>query len=124
MLTAVTLVVLVLIALLLSGWFRFPLAAIDLKLIRTAIIVATVFELYWGVAPRNLAFPHSPEAVQAIRAYQASPSAETKATMLEQLHRNVLHNEHRLQALSGLMLLVDVAAIYFFWNYGIKKSAA
>jgi len=93
-------------------------------LIRLAIVVAIVFELAWTFQLRNLSSPKSPETVQAIHVYQASPTAENKATMLEQIHRDVSHNARHGQILFGLMVLADIAAIYFFWNYGVTKPAA
>jgi hypothetical protein len=44
--------------------------------------------------------------------------------MLEQFRRdearNILHTRMEL----GLVLLAGIAAIYFFWNYEVKKNAA
>ena len=72
--------------------------------------------------------PKSPEHIQAINAYLSNPSEATKATMLETGQRDVLRNErhNRQQGLIWLSLfaMVDFIAIYFFWNYGVTKTAA
>ena len=92
--------------------------------IRVVIVVAIVFEMLWALGPRNGLMPRSPATVQAINAYQASPSEATKATMLEQMRRDSSRNAQHDLVLLVLMLLVDFAVIYFFWNYGNKRSAA
>jgi hypothetical protein len=92
--------------------------------IRVAIVVAIIFEMHWALELRNGLMPRSPATVQAIKVYQASPSEATKATMLEQMHRDSSRNARHDQVLLVIMLLVDFAAIYFFWNYGVKKPAA
>ena len=83
-----------------------------------------VFELVWTFQLRNLSSPKSPETVQAIHVYQASPTAANKTTMLEQIRQDVSHNARYGQILLGLMVVADIVAIYFFWNYGVTKPAA
>ena len=92
--------------------------------IRLAIVAAIVFELVWALEPTNLLLPRSQETVQAIHAYQASPSAANKAAMLEQMHHDGQRNARRGQILLGLMLFADIVVIYFFWHYGNTRPAA
>lgn len=94
------------------------------RVIRFVIIVAVMFEIIWALEPRNGLLPRSPETVQAIHAYQASPSDATKATMLEQFHGDSSRNARHGQILLGMMVLADIFIIYFFWNYGVTKPAA
>jgi hypothetical protein len=93
-------------------------------LIRLAIVSVIVLEILWALAPRNLSEPKSPETIQAIQAYQTNPSAATRSTMLGELHRDVSYNERRGLILLGVMLVADIVAIYFFWNYRVTKLAA
>jgi hypothetical protein len=93
------------------------------RVIRWAIVLVVLAQIGWMLLePRNFSFPRSPEAAQAIHVYQTSPSPATKAAMLDQIHRNVLHNERRGLILPGLLLFADAIAIYFLWNCGAKKS--
>jgi hypothetical protein len=90
-------------------------------LIRLAIVASIFFEIIWALEPRNLLSPRSAGTIQAIHAYQASPSDTTKATMLEQMHRDGARHVRDGQILFGLMLVADIVAIYFLWNYGVTK---
>jgi hypothetical protein len=94
------------------------------KLIRLLIVLAVVVEALWALQPRKPGYPRSPETVQAEQTYKASPSAETEATYLDQIRRDISHNARDWQIMVGFMLLVDAVAIYFFWNYGVTKPAA
>ena len=93
-------------------------------LIRGVILLAILADVWWASAPRNMLVPRSEQTVAAIHAFQANSTPNNKAAMLEQLHRdgdrNLLHGQIEL----GLIVLANIAAIYFFWNYGIKKNAA
>jgi hypothetical protein len=94
------------------------------RVIRFAIVVAVVFEIIWSLEPRNMSWPRSSETAQAIHVWQASPSDSTKAAMLEQTDLDVARNTRHGQILLGLMLVADIVAIYFLWNYGVTKPAA
>ena len=96
------------------------------KIIRRVIVATILLEFLWLVilpAGNQLA-PRSPAMVQAVRAFETNPSPTTKAAMWEQVRQDDLHDWHRKEALFGLMLVADVVAIYFFWNYGVKKTTA
>ena len=92
--------------------------------IRLIIVAAVGVELFWALTPTNGLLPRGPETVQAIHAYQASPSDSTKATMLEQFHRDSARNARHDLILLGMMLLADIVVIYGFWNCGVTKPAA
>lgn len=94
---------------------------------RFAICGAILLQLLGGFKLHNFAFPHTPEEIQAIQMYDASPSPATWTAMTNQMRLNALHNMHQAQ-LQGLMYLIsfliaDILAFYFLWNYGVKKSA-
>jgi hypothetical protein len=93
-------------------------------IITVTIVLAIVFEIVWALEPRNLSFPYSTEAIQAIHAYVANRSEATEMTMREQLDRNVARNIRNYRILLGVMLVADPAAIYFLWNYGGTKPTA
>lgn len=96
------------------------------RIIRRVIVVTMLLELLWLVilpAGNRLA-SRRPAMVQAVRAFETNPSPTTKAAMWEQVHQDDLYNWHRKEALFGLMLVANVVAIYFFWNYGVKKTTA
>ena len=93
-------------------------------LIRLAILVVIFAEVWWSLALRNFLIPRSEQTVAAIHAYQASSTPENEAAMLEQMHRDGARNTLHAQMQLGLMLVADIAAIYFFWNYGVRKHSA
>ncbi|MGA2869840.1 MAG: hypothetical protein ABSF34_11865, partial [Verrucomicrobiota bacterium] len=87
-----------------------------------AIVVGILAPLFWP-SLHNFSFPHSPEELQAIYRYQASPSPATWTAMTNQMDLNAVHNERQAQ-LHGLLwfvpiLIADILVIYFFWNYGV-----
>ena len=88
------------------------------------MIIASILllQLSWCFSLRNYMSPRSSQTLSAIRDYKASPSEATKATMLEHIHQDVAQNERHDQILLGAMLVADIMAIYFFWNYGAKKK--
>jgi len=96
------------------------------RIIRRLIVATMVLEFLWLVilpAGNRLA-PRSPEMAQALHAFETNRSAATEAAMWEQVRRDDSRDWHRKEVLFGLMLLADAVVIYFFWNYGTKKTAA
>ena len=61
---------------------------------------------------------------QALRVYETNRSEATRAAMWDQVRRDDLRDDRRKGALFSLMLLADAVVIYFFWNYGVKKTTA
>ncbi len=94
--------------------------------IRGLIVAVLVLELGWYmILPAgNRLSPGSPETAQALRAFETNRTPATEAAMWEQVHRDDLRDSRRKGVLFGLMLFVDLGAIYLFWNYGVKKAAA
>jgi hypothetical protein len=67
--------------------------------------------------------PKSPEMAQAVREFETNRSVATEAAMWEQVRRDELRDRRRDEAIFIPVLLADIAVIYFFWNYGVKKAA-
>lgn len=42
--------------------------------------------------------------------------------MFDQIQRDISHNMRNNEICFALMLAADMAAIYFLWNFGIKKA--
>jgi len=59
---------------------------------------------------------------QALRASETNRSAATEAAMWEQMRHDDLRDARRNEFLFSLMLLIDAAVIYLFWNYGTMKT--
>src|ERR1039457_876923 len=97
------------------------------RIIRRLIIAAMALQFLWIVimpAGNRLAPRRSPEMAQAVRAVATNRSAATEAAMWEQVRRDDLRDSRRMEVLFSMMLLADAVVIYFFWNYGIKKTTA
>jgi len=64
------------------------------------------------------------ERIQAMEAYTLNPSATTEAARADEFAR--LHHHEKMMSivlpLSALAL--DVVVVYFFWNYGTRKTLA
>ncbi len=90
--------------------------------IRLVIVSVIILQMLWALLPRDMSRPRSQEAIEAIRVWQANPSAETKAALLEQIRRDVIRNRERGQTLLCLMFLADMVALYFVWNYRGPKA--
>src|SRR5260221_13823259 len=64
------------------------------------------------------------ERAQAMQAYTLNPSASTKAALDDEFARLHHHETTQGAILLPSVLLVDGAVIYFFWNYGRRKTTA
>ena len=64
------------------------------------------------------------ERIEAMQAYTLNKSASTKAALDDEFAR--LHQHEKTQGiiLVPTLLLVDAVVIYFFWNYGTRKTTA
>jgi hypothetical protein len=64
------------------------------------------------------------ERVEAMEANSRNPSASTEAALHEEFARLNHHEAMVSDILLPSVLLVDIAVIYFFWNYGKPKTTA
>jgi hypothetical protein len=92
------------------------------KLIRLTIIAAICLELFWALTPR-LELSRSSETARAAHAYQTNPTAATRAALLDRMRRDANRYEQQCGILLGLMLVADLMAIYFFWNYRMRRPS-
>jgi hypothetical protein len=91
--------------------------------IRFLIIVFIVLPLFAAVLiPAGQPHYRIRERVEAMKAYTLSPSPSTKAVLDDEFAR--LHQHEKMQGiiLVPALLLVDAVVIYFFWNYGTRKT--
>jgi len=93
-------------------------------LIRSALVAVILPQIWWAVVPVNFAPRPSAQSERAAQAYQMNPSAETKAALFDQMRRDASRSERNSYIMLGLMLVADVVAVYFLWNYEAKKPAA
>ena len=93
--------------------------------VRLVIIVFVVLPLFAAVLiPAGKPRYRIQERVGAMKAYTLSPSPSTKAALDDEFVR--LHQHEKTQGiiLVPALLLVDAVVIYFFWNYGTRKTTA
>lgn len=93
--------------------------------VRLLIIVFLVVQLFASVlVPAGQPHYRVRERIEAMKAYTLSPSASTKAALDDEFAR--LHQHEKMQGiiLVPALLIVDAALIYFFWNYGTRKTTA
>jgi len=64
------------------------------------------------------------ERIQAMQAYTLNKSASTKVPLDDEFARLHQHEKMRGIILIPALLIVDAALIYFFWNYGTRKTTA
>jgi hypothetical protein len=93
--------------------------------VRLLIIIFVLLTLFASlVVPTGQPRYRLKERVQAMQAYTLTPSGSTKAALDDEFAR-LHHHEATLAAiLLPLVLLADAAVIYFFWNYGRRKTTA
>jgi hypothetical protein len=93
--------------------------------IRLLIIAFLVVQLFASMlVPAGQPRYRIRERIAAMEAYTLNPSATTKAAREDEFAR--LHHHERMQGiiLGPLFLTFDAAVIYFFWNYGTRKTLA
>jgi hypothetical protein len=95
------------------------------KTVRLLIIFFLVVPLFVSVLlPAGQPHYRIRERIDAMKAYTLSPSASTKAALDHEFAR--LHQHEKVQGiiLGPALLIIDAVVIYFFWNYGTRKSTA
>ena len=97
---------------------------VGMTLPRVAIFVVLIAELLWVVLPRSGSHPLSPPVLKAAIAYAQNPTPATQAAFDLELQQEGGHAGIWFCAAIVLMLVVDAAGVYFFWNYGVRKATA
>ena len=93
--------------------------------VRLLIIVILVVPLFAAVLlPAGQPHYRIRERIEAMKAYTLSPSASTKAALDDEFARLHQHEKKQGIILVPALLIVDAVLIYFFWNYGIRKTVA
>jgi hypothetical protein len=96
-----------------------------IETIRLLIIIFVAVPLFaFMLIPAGQPRYRLKERVEAMQAYTLNKSASTKAALDDEFAK--LHQHEKTQGiiLVPALLLVDAAAIYFFWNYGTRKTTA
>jgi hypothetical protein len=90
------------------------------------LVIAFVFLTLFASLLTPAGQPHYrlKERVEAMKAYTLSPSASTKAALDDEFARLHHHEATMGGILPVVVLLIDVGVIYFFWNYGTRKTTA
>ena len=99
--------------------------AMKTETIRLLIIIFVALPLFASVLlPAGQPRYRLKERVEAMKARTLNPSADTEAALHDEFTR--LHQHERMQGiiLVPTLLLVDAVVIYFFWNYGTRKTTA
>ena len=99
------------------------LFVIKATLPRLLIFAFLFFQVvYFLVVPR-IGGEESARVSQAIEMTQSSPKSEQDAAIAEALRLDGIDTERRRFAGHALVVGMDIAIIYFFWNCGTRKSA-
>ncbi len=96
-----------------------------IETIRLLIIIFVALPLFASMLiPAGQPRYRLKERVEAMQAYTLNKSASTKAALDDEFAR--LHQHEKTQGiiLVPALLLIDAAVIYFFWNYGTRKTTA
>jgi hypothetical protein len=100
-------------------------SAMKTETIRLHIIVFVLLTLFASLfLPAGQPRYRLKERVEAMQAYTLNPSPSTEAALHEEFAR--LHHHEAMVGviLLPLVLLLDAVVIYFFWNYGARKTTA
>ena len=95
-----------------------------IDIVRLLIIIFVLLTLGFLFVPAGQSRYRLKERVRAMEAYTLGPSASTKAALDDEFARLHHHEATQDAILLPSALLVDAAAICFFWNYGSRKKIA
>jgi hypothetical protein len=93
--------------------------------IRLAIVTAILWQC-WLFMPRFGSYS-SPRILKALVATESSPKSVRDAALAEAERQDRADDErkfHKAIVIVVLTIGIDVALIYFLWNYGVTKRAA
>lgn len=98
---------------------------------RVFVVFVLLAQLAWLVRPRfghgEPSFDESyrdQERMLTYAAWKDQPSPTTEAAWQEELRRLHVHTRTRDFSLIALVLAFDGVLIYWFWNYGVRKTTA
>jgi hypothetical protein len=91
---------------------------------RLLIVLFLLYQFfYWALFPRISSGHPGPHRSQALIATEHSPQSVQEAAFAEASRLDGIDNERKRLAEHALVVGMDIAIIYFFWNYGIRKPA-
>jgi hypothetical protein len=91
---------------------------------RLLIVAVVVLQLIWITKPRIGSSRLGPRARQAMEAYSASPTPERSEAIFKAMAQDGTTAGPWMFAPFVLIIAFDIALIYFFWNYGTRKTTA
>ena len=89
---------------------------------RLLIAVVVILSLMWIAMPRIGSYPLSPRVWQAIETHRSSPTNELNAAIAEAMDQDATEKDRWALAIFALVVGFDIMLIYFFWNYGTRKT--
>jgi|ERR1043165_5931733 hypothetical protein len=91
---------------------------------RLLIVAVVVLQLIWIVAPRGGSSSPSPRFLQAMEAHASSPKSKRDAAIAEAKAQDDAEARRWVFAPFAMVIGIDIALIYFFWNFGTRKTTA
>jgi hypothetical protein len=90
---------------------------------RLLIIAAILSQLVWFAWPRFGDMP-SPRLRHALESTMSSPKPVQDAAIAEAQRLDAADGSREAVLILGLIGVANIALIYFFWNYGTRKTTA
>jgi hypothetical protein len=91
---------------------------------RLLIIAIVILQLAWLVIPRTGSQPVSARVRQAFVSHESGPKSELDAAVAKAEAQDAAVAGRWAIAVFALVAGIDIALIYFFWNYGTRKTMA
>ena len=83
-----------------------------------------MLQLVWLVIPRTGSHPVSARVRQAFVSHESGSKSELDAAVAEAEAQEAAEADRWAIAVFALVAGIDIALIYFFWNYGTRKTMA
>jgi hypothetical protein len=89
---------------------------------RVLIIAALVLQSIYIFTPRSASQPFTPRMLQTVESHKNSPPQVQDTALAEAMRQYGIERNRRTLLLIVLVLGIDMAVVYCFWNYGSKKA--
>jgi hypothetical protein len=103
------------------------LKAVNISLYRIFIVLILLFQIGWFLIPdlNTLLDPYRyEEREKALMIWEKEKTPESKAVFDNERHLLYVHRQNRALLIFTVFLVIDGIGIYYFWNYGVKKTTA